>query len=357
MPRKRPEVLVIPVTSLRKRSGGSGGLVIVLVCSVLTASLTAVLVSSTGNQTLMPLTGIIPLGLCAWLVLRSWPVKGSLRWQRPLLTLQQGRKTWQGSVTHTELVPWIMPGIGVAQGAILILHTRNEAGVTRVLHIAATEVTAPKSTQPIQQVEPDMWVTPADLRDLIAAHHDQTETSETETSPTERRFALARTPSATQALSQILPWFGTMAVLGVAGVLVGDSAGNSMARQMVTGVLAVVAIVLGIRRTQKASAPKTTWTLVITPQTFQIVDAQGKSIWNAPRPTPITASNYLYRTKYSSHRFSVRQLGPTDNAVRIGVWDPGFTNTTHPDGRAPGYIIGTPDWPALLSAVEGGTRS
>jgi len=358
MTRKPQEVLVIPATSLRKRGGGSGVIVVVLVCSVLAASLTAMLVPSTGNEALMPLTGIVPLGLGAWMVLRSLPVKALLRWQHPVLTVTEGRKTWQGSVTSTELVPWIMPGLGVAQGAVLILHTRNEAGLTRVLRIAATEVAAPRSTQPMQQVDPDMWVTPADLRDLIAAHHAQPEAPDTRASLTERRFALARKPSATQALAQILPWFGTMAVLGIAGALVGERVARSMTGQIAFGLFAVAAIVFGIRRTmQKASAPKPTWTLVITPQTLQIVDAQEKSIWSASRPTPVTASNYLYRTKYSSHRFSVRQLGPADNTIRIGVWDPSFTNTAHPDGRAPGYIVGSPDWQALLSALEAGKRS
>jgi hypothetical protein len=292
------------------------------------------------------------------MVLQSRPVQGSLRWQRPVLTLQEGRNTWQASVTHTELVPWIMPGVGVAQGAVLILHTKNAAGMARVLHIAATGVAAPKASPQTEKVDPDMWVSPADLRDLIDALHEQPQVVQTQSATSEHRFALVRRPSATQALSQILPWFGTMAILGVAGALFGEVVANSATGQVVFGVCAPFFIVYGIHRTiKKANAPKPTWTLVVTPQSLRLVDAQEKIIWNVPAPTPITASNYLYRTKYSSHRFSVRQIGPSDNAIRIAVWDPSFTNTAHPDGRAPGYIVGAPDWSTMLAALEAGKRS
>jgi|GEM_PF-3684677 len=331
---------------------------VVVAASVFGSALTAMFISSIGNEVLVPLMTSIPLAVFLWMILQAYPVRGQLRWQHPTLSLQEGRRVWQASVTQTELVPWVLPGVGTVQGSILILHTKNEAGLTRVLHIAATEVAPPAASGQANPIQPDMWIAPQDLRNLIAAVGVKANAEATRSPDGEHRFQLVRRPSSWDSLAQLVPWFGTMAILGVAGVLFGESVAQSPAGQIVFGLFSVLAIAYGIRRTMKrAGTKKPAWTLVIRPQLLQLIDAQDSVTWGLSGPLHVKRSNYVYRTKYSSHRLSVLHFGTSDNALRIGVWDPRYTNTAHPDGPAPQYLVGAPDWIALQTALQTSLRA
>jgi hypothetical protein len=358
MIRPPSEPLEFSITSLRKGRSGTRLTMVVLATSVIASALTAMFISSAGNEALVPLTTCIPIFAFVWMVMQTRPVQGKLRWVQPTLSLHEGRRRWQATVTQTDLVPWVMAGVGTVQGSVLVLHTVNDAGIKRVLQIAAAEIAPPPGSGQSTPAEPDMWTDPSNLRNLIAAV-GVTEKFEASPPPEgEHRFALVRRPTARDALSQIAPWFGTMAFLGVAGALFGETVSKSETGLAVFGVFCAVVIGYGIRRTiKKAGAAKPTFTFVIRPQSLQVVDAQKNVIWGFTGPVHVNRSNYLYRTKYSSHRFSVLCFGTSDNALRIGVWDPRYTNTAHPDGPAPNYIVGAPDWIALQTAVQSTLRA
>ncbi len=326
---------------------------VVIALSVVGSALAAMFISSRGGDALIPLTSCIPLAAFVWMVLQARPVQGQLRWQHPTLSVQEGRSLWQASVSQTELAPWVLPGVGTVQGSVLILHTRNDAGLIRVLHIAATEVAPPPTPERTVPVQPDMWVAPADLRNLIAAVGVKDTAHAPKLPDGEHRFALVRRPSARDFLAQILPWMGTMGVLGLAGVLLGETVSKSETGLIVFGLFSALVIAYGIRRTmKKAGAQKPIVTFLIRPQSLQLVDAKSNVIWNLAGPVHVNRSNYVYRTKYSSQRLSVLYFGPPDSTLRVGVWDPRYTNPAHPDGPAPDYIVGTPDWIPLQTALQ-----
>jgi len=306
-------------------------------------------------EALLPFTAVPVLGAYAWMVFQSRTRSGTLRLHASELELRLGSTVWTGRVVRTELVPWLLAGLGTVHGAILLLHTIDAAGKEKTLSLAAPEVAAPTNAHAAKQVDPVMFTDTGALRDLIAQLHTSTQTSE---GPRQNNvFLLVRRPGFASSLRTMVPWLGTILTVSVLGALLGDVMVSHPMGPALVGVLLVTVIGLGIWRTIRgASQPKPQFVLTVGSQDAQLHDPNGDLLWRTSRP-PVTRETYVYRTKYGSYRFPVLRIGVDGEQISVAVWDPRYARASDPVGAAPDYLVGVPDWQRLCDVMVDGAST
>jgi hypothetical protein len=281
-----------------------------LVVAVVVTVLAPMLVMTMPQQAeaLLPFTAVPVLGAYAWMVFHARSRSGTLRLHASDLELRVGNTDWTGRVVRTELVPWLLAGLGTVHGAILLLHTVDAAGKERTLSLAAPEVAAPANAHGTKQPQPVMFTDTVALRELIAQLHTHAAVTDiSEGISKSNVFLLVRRPGFTSSLRTMGPWFGTMLTVSVLGVLLGDVMTSHPMAPALIGALLIGVIGVGMWRTiHRASQPKPQFVLTVGSQDAQLHDPNGKLLWRTSRPhMPVTRETYVYRTKYGSHRFPV----------------------------------------------------
>jgi hypothetical protein len=283
---------------------------------------------------------------------------GTLRLHASDLELRVGKTVWTGRVVRTELVPWLLAGLGTVHGAILLLHTVDAAGKERTLSLAAPEVAAPANAHGTKQPQPVMFTDTVALRELIAQLHTHAAVTDiSEGISKSNVFLLVRRPGFASSLRTMAPWFGTMLTMAVLGVLLGDVMTSHPMAPVLIGALLIGVIGVGMWRTiRRASQPKPQFVLTVGSQDAQLHDPDGKPLWRASRPA-VTRETYVYSTKYGSYRFPVLRIGADGDQLSIAVWDPRYARASDPVGSAPAYLVGVPDWQRLCDVMVDNTST
>lgn len=293
-----------------------------------------------------------------YLGLRARPVR--LRVQSHNVRLQSARSVWVGAVERTQVVPWIVAGLGTAQGATLLLHARDREGKPRTLAVAAAgAAVAVDLHAPASQVAPEFFLHPPDLQKLIEHFAKQPDVSKetTQTPSAENRFVLVRRPGLHDAMGSMLPWFGTLAVLGIAGALLGERLATHPSGMLLFALFSVLVIGFGLWKTmQRSRAPKPRFELLVQSDQLTVASADGTNLWHCSGKPRLARETYVYRTRYSTHRFAMIKVGDKGHELRLAVWDPSFAREGDPRGSAPDFLVGVPDWPRLERVLQATQR-
>jgi hypothetical protein len=330
--------------------------------AALAAVLVAVLGQSPGHAQLLPFAGLPVLAIWLWFVFGARLRRVELVLDAGTLSIVGwGSRPLGGRIEQVEPMAWTLPGVGSTHGAALRIGWAP--GTPNTIVIAAAGQPLPgaragsrrghSSTQ-----SPDCFVTGEDFQALVRAL-GLAKSDLWDGAASELRLILVRHTGLSGAFGPMLPWLGTMAFLSLFGVLFGEKLMLSPWGMPFVGIVSVAAIALGIRSTWRRSLrEKPKYTLHVTPQELSLADPNGELLWSEilSRLTS-REETYVYRTKYATHRFPVLALsGSKGQKLRLGVWDSSaelaFTGST--EGRAPHYLVGTPDWPFLLKALASG---
>ncbi|MDX2020922.1 MAG: hypothetical protein SF187_11840 [Deltaproteobacteria bacterium] len=275
----------------------------------------------------------------------------SLTVQGRLVSIAGWRRSgYEGNVTRIELVPWIMPGLGVAEGAVACLHFHDGTRFS----VGAWGYAAPKATGSTNSA--DCFVDAKTLASLLVAMGEPNQAEK----PLEHEssFTLVKYGGVASALGGMKWWFGTMAFLGVFGAVFGERLMQRPWGVAVVGVVSLLAIGVGLAKSFAHSArEKPKYTFTLGKGVVCLRDANAATLWESPQASLApTRETYVYRTKYGSHRFPVLVLSGPLSTLRLGVWNPqaGWQQGDARDGAAPQYLVASPDWERLVSALAAG---
>lgn len=317
---------------------------------------TAIMGSMPEYANYLPLVGVPAiLALVVPMFLGSRGRSVHLRIQGASVQLQSGRGTWVGAVESTRVVPWLVAGLGTTQGATLVLDARDREGKPKTFALAATGSTVAVDPQATGgTVEPEFFIQPLELQRLVAHFFARLNGPQrAAVRLAEHRFVLVRRPRLGDAFAQALPWMATMAVLGTAGVLLGERAAAEPKLMLLFALFSVLLIGLGLYKTiQRSQAPKPRFELTVQPTRVSVARADGGQIWLFEGRAPLQRETYVYRTRYGTHRFPILRLGHQGSELRLSVWDPSFSRDGDPKGRAPDFLVGVPDWQRLEQLLE-----
>jgi hypothetical protein len=260
------------------------------------------------------------------------------------------RAPYEGSVVNVEVVPWVLPGLGVAQGSAAYLQLE---GQSQALCVGAWGYAAPAHAQRSAR-NPDCFVDAKVFSSLLAALGEAQPSADQ--NARETRFTVIRHKLFADAFGSMVWWFGTMAFLGVFGALAGEKLMQQPWGQAAVGIVCLVVMGFGLAKTfAKSQREKPKCELTIDGGAVTLKDPKGKTVWNAAQGAfDTTRATYVYRTKYGSHRFPVLVLAKPGETLRLGVWDtqPQWQHAEAPLGPAPQYLVAAPDWDRLLAAFR-----
>lgn len=275
----------------------------------------------------------------------------TLRVEATSIRVQTGNGTWNGSVERAEVLPWIVAGLGTAQGAILQLLVRDHEGKARSLALAAAGSSVAVELQaPALQLEPEFFLHPLELQKLIdhCVAQRMLITKSSTPSGAESRFVLVRRPGLSSAVGVALPWFATLGALAIAGIVLGERVAESPSAMILFAVFSLVLVGGGLWLVgQRSRAPRPSFELVVEPERAVVRGPEGATVWEFDGVPPLQRETYVYRTRYGAHRFAVIRIGTKDRQLRLAVWDPSFAREGDPHGPAPDFLVGVPDWPRL----------
>ena len=257
------------------------------------------------------------------------------------------RRPYSGDVTHVEVLPWSLPGLGVAQGAVACLQIDN----TSSFNVGASDYRFPaNATRSVSNV--DCFVDSKTLASLLGAMGVQDNVEE----PHSRdiKFTLVKYDGLKAVFGSMAWWFGTMAFLGLFGAVLGERLMQRPWGMAIVGIVSLLVIGFGLAKTfAHSQREKPKYLLTIARGGVQLCDSQGTTVWGAnERSRATTQETYVYRTKYGSHRFPVLVLMGPQSALRLGVWDSQWQNKQAPVGLAPQFLVAASDWKQLLSALD-----
>jgi len=259
------------------------------------------------------------------------------------------RAPYEGNVVNVEVVPWVMPSLGVAQGAAAYLQLE---GQSQALCVGAWGY-APPAHASRSARNPDCFVDAKAFSSLLAALGEEQPSVDQHARQT--RFTVIRHKVLGDAFGSMVWWFGTMAFLGLFGALAGEKLMQHPWGQAAVGIVSLVAIGFGLAKTfirSQREKPKCELTIVDGAVTLR--DPKGKTVWTAAQGAfTTTHGTYRFTTKYGSHLFPILLLAKSGETLRLGVWDtqPQWQNAEAPLGPAPRYLVATPDWERLKAAL------
>lgn len=246
---------------------------------------------------------------------------------------------------------WVVPVLGTRQGDALVVRGTTDSGHEHVLTFGAVgEQSATAHDAPWEQV--DISLEASDFSTLSTALFaiSGAEIPHREAHAT---FALVPHRGAGAAFGQLLPWFGTMALAGVLGV-VGQPLLNTQAGQVVLFGATIALVVGGLVYTiRAASRPKRELVLRVSRAEVSVGELPTPVFQTRRADLRQQLETYVYRTKYGTYRFPVLVLTADTNELRIGVWEDHATVglPLAPEGPAPHYLISKTELRQLLDTL------
>ncbi|GEM_PF-1271500 len=282
---------------------------------------------------------------------------------RPVeIVLDQGRLTitgWastpvEGQFADVTFIPWILLGVGSTHGAAVNIQLSGKGSRPLVLG-AAGQVLPSRSRGQGSTSSPDGFLTPEDFSALLQALQIPNEHAADLNGSRELRLSLVRHTGLGGALRGMLPWFFTLAFLGVFGGIFGEMLTHQAWGMPVIAGVSLGAIGFGMYRTFSSANQKKPEYRLILNGGVSLVNPGGKSIWVASSAAlQVQQQTYVYRTRYGSHRFPVLVLSGAASELRLGVWDSSaalqFVGSK--EGRAPHFLVGVPDWHRVLDRLR-----
>ncbi|MBC7172005.1 MAG: hypothetical protein H5U40_06260, partial [Polyangiaceae bacterium] len=170
------------------------------------------------------------------------------------------------------------------------------------------------------------------------------------------------TASGLGVLRVMRPWFLTIFFLCIVGPIGGLTIGDSPVGRAVLTMITVAAIGAGLFATVRASSrPPSPHRLEVAKESLVLRDPNGTILVDVPRGA-VTLRSGVHRVSTRGGSFPVPTLelrGPGRALLRLGVWDSRFASDERAAKMAaPRYLVGAPDWEALLEALgsaEGAT--
>ncbi len=345
---------------LRIQASGSpapryGRVVLPLLVAGISPLVFALLSQFSQAATFVPFAGVPVVLFLIWsfLTTRMRPVE---------ILVEQGKLTitgWastpvEGLSADVTFIPWILPGVGSTHGAAVSIPLVGKKSRALVLG-AAGQVLPSRSRGQGSTSNPDGFLTSEEFSALLYAFQIPNERAEDLKGSRELRLALVRHTGLGGALRGMLPWFLTVAFLGVFGGVFGEILARQAWGTPVIAGVSLGAIGFGVYRTFLSAAQQKPQYYLILNGGVSLVDPTGKSIWVADSAAlQVQQETYVYRTRYGSHRFPVLVLSGAASELRLGVWDtssvPQFAGSK--EGRAPQFLVGVPDWHLVVDRLR-----
>ena len=150
-------------------------------------------------------------------------------------------------------------------------------------------------------------------------------------------------------LGQMLPWFGTLVVVGVLGALGEPLMQTALGTAVLFGAV-IASVGCGLFYTfRKAAKPGSETLLRLSDTSLALGDERAPSLNMRLSRLRKRSETYVYRTKYGTFRFPVLSLSDGTNKLRIGVWE-GHNEVgvpLAPEGAAPDYLVSAHEYRTL----------
>ena len=260
----------------------------------------------------------------------------------------------EGLFSDITFIPWILPGVGSTHGAAVRIQLAGKGSRALVLG-AAGQVLPSGSRGQGSTSSPDGFLTPEDFSALLHALQIPNEPAADLKGSRELRISIVRHTGLGGAFRGMLPWFFTLAFLGVFGGIFGEMLTQQAWGMPVIAGVSLGAIGFGIYRTFLSAAQKKPQYCLILNGGVTLADPSGKNIWLADSAVlQVQQETYVYRTRYGSHRFPVLVLSGAASELRLGVWDTSaaLQYASSKEGRAPHFLVGVPDWRLVLDRLR-----
>lgn len=257
------------------------------------------------------------------------------------------------SLAGAQLGPLRLPGVGVVSGSALHLHDGE-----RAFRIGGTDHRPGPGVRldaPVVE-EVDASLPAAEFEALLALVWPAGGVGRA--APVSLRCALLPNPSSARSVFRMMaPWLGTMVLVGLVSsglgalglydTMTGQYVGAAVTVPMLIGGLVLTAV-LGARR-----APQ----LEIEIDAHQVrlrEPGSGATLAAAPRGA-LTVGRAVWRmnSRAGSHTYPCLALGvPGHEGVTFAVYDLRYAwRDGGPRVSAPRYVVGAPDWNALVEAL------
>lgn len=359
-----------PKATIRLRAQAYGGSVkapLRVIVPIVVAGMTAGVVALTGQtpafSKFLPLTGLPVIALMIWMFasMRMREVELEFK-ERRLQVSGWASKPADSQIVGFEFVPWVLPGVGSTHGTAVRIRLSPPDGATWTLVVAAAGQPLPGHAQGEGSTSnPDCFLTAADFAALLRALEVEAIKPAEHHEASTLTLAVVRYEGGFAAFRSMVPWFLTIAFLGLFGGLFGETLTQKAWGLPVLWGVILGAIGFGIYRTfVGARREKPHYRLLLSDATLSLSAPNSETIWSERTgAVRVGRETYVYRTKYGSHRIPVLVLLGSSGELRLGVWDStlAFAFAGSKEGRRPKYLVGTPDWSSLLSKVMRATAA
>lgn len=256
--------------------------------------------------------------------------------------------------TKVALERWVHPVLGTRQGDALVVRGPGPDGREIVLRFATAGGTSSRAVDPPCE-QADVSLGGAEFLQLSSLcpttpSARESGTERASTSDIASTFALVPHRGAGAAFGQMLPWFGTMVVVCILGVLGQPLLQTMLGRVVLFGVI-FAAIGAGVFHTfRRAKKPKRESLLRISGTSVSMGDQRAPTFQARLADVEPSSEIYVYSTKYGTFRFPVLVLSSATQQLRIGVWEEYTTVgvALAPEGAAPEYLVSADDYRAIV---------
>lgn len=268
----------------------------------------------------------------------------AMSWRRPI------------EVERVEVGPWVVAGIDAASG--LAVTVRGRGGALRI----GGEKHAGEGYElglPTRSVDCHL---PQDAFDELVALLGVTKGE-----PGPLIVPLVRSSqSFAGVVRQMWPWLATIGLLGIMGIVVGNTAWGErvlatpegqLGSAVISGGLALVGIAWMVLRGRRVRTPELELceeddALVIRERARGSRNGQQRVGW---KDISIEKQTHSVSSRVGTYSMPVLILTvPDRKPLRLGAWDTQLAWPGHPakTWRAPSWIVGAAQWPKLLDALK-----
>ncbi|MBA2544207.1 MAG: hypothetical protein H0V17_31475 [Deltaproteobacteria bacterium] len=263
--------------------------------------------------------------------------------------------SWRGPISGAsiEVGSWVAPGVDASIG--LAVYVRGAGGTLRIGldgHDGEGYAMRGKPTRVV-----DCTLPKTEAADLLAA------------------FGIERGPAgplaipllrSTQSFGGVArgmaPWLISITLLGVFGIVVGNTEwGEQMLKSphgqlvmvIVCGGLALAGVVMMIVRGRRVKTPELE--LRFDDDALRITDVRRGTATQVPwSSVTIEKLKYSVSSRMGTFSMPLMVLGLGDRTLRIGAWDTGLAWPGAPAStwRAPHWLVGAAKWPKLVDALK-----
>lgn len=325
-------------------------LVLPLAAVLLTVATSVVGAVTGALEQLLPFTALPVLVALGYSVYARTPRAVTLDLRNGDLHLEgYERKSLVLTPTKTTLKRWVYPVLGTRQGDALVIHGVGPEGQERVLTFATLGGTSSSAVDPPCE-KVDISLGQAEFLQLLKGSPQESGTERESASDAPSTFALVPHRGAGAAFGQMLPWFGTMALVVVLGALGEPLMRTALGRVVLFGAI-FAALGGGIFYTiRRATRPKREFLLRLSRASVSLGDPKAPTFEARLADVKKSFELYVYRTKYGTYRFPVLVLSSPTAQLRIGVWEEYTTvgAALAPEGRAPQYLVSAAEYRDLV---------